>query len=141
MSLNPKVLRESLELVIERQPDLTKGFYVLLFERYPEVKPMFSRNAPEQQQKMLTEAIVAVVDHVEDAAWLQETLTALGAKHVEYGVRDEMYGWVGECLLAAMADVAKEAWTPEVEASWVAAYGAISSLALKGAENARRVAS
>ena len=118
MSLDATVLRQSLELVASREPQITKRFYEIFFARYPVVVPLFSRNAPERQQKMLQDAIVAVVDHVEDATWLTETLTAIGAKHVDYGVTDEMYPWVGECLLATLAEIAGPEWTPEVAKAW-----------------------
>ena len=136
MALNAVVLRQSLELVASREPLITKRFYEILFERYPQVRPMFSRNAPERQQKMLQDAIVAVVDHVEDGPWLKETLGALGAKHVDYGVTREMYDWVGASLLATLAEIAGKEWTPPVEAAWTEAYGAIVGLMLEGAGKA-----
>jgi hemoglobin-like flavoprotein len=138
MSLDVETLRSSFALVVERNPELTSRFYEIFFDRYPQVKPLFGvRKAQEVQAKMLTEALVAVVDHLEDAPWLTEQLGALGAKHLDYGVDDEMYDWVGECLLAALAEVAADDWTPQVEAAWTAAYGAIASLAIAGAQRAR----
>lgn len=142
MALNPELLRSSLELVIERQPAVTKRFYELLFERHPELKPMFNMDRLDTQAKMLAEAIVAVVDHLEDASWLQEHLGALGAKHVEYGVTPPMYGKVGETLLAALAEAAGDDWSPAIEAAWADAYGAICELMLAGArESESEVAS
>lgn len=140
MSLDVEALRESFALVLERSPNVTERFYEIFFARYPQVKPLFGRNSAKNQQKMLAEALVAVVDHLEDAPWLRDTLFALGAKHVSYGVKDEMYGWVGESLLAALAEAAGDAWTPRVRDAWVAAYGAISSMALEGARSARAAA-
>lgn len=134
MGLNAAVLRDSLALVASRQPQITKRFYEILFARYPDARPLFSRNSLDKQQKMLQDAIVAVIDHVEDAAWLKSTLHALGAKHVDYGVTPEMYGWVGSCLLATLAEIAGPAWTPEIEQAWTEAYGAISGLMLEGAK-------
>jgi len=72
---------------------------------------------------MLTEALVAVMDHFEDAPWLTGTLHTLGDKHVDYGVTDEMYDWGGDAPLRALAEAANEAWTPELEAAWAAAFG------------------
>ena len=133
MSLNVAALRSSFELVVERAPNLTARFYEVLFERYPQARPLFGRNSRAVQEKMLTGALVAVIDHVEDASWLTETLGIMGAKHVAYGVTTEMYGWVGDALLRTLEEVAAEAWTPEVKQAWVDAYGAISSLMLAGA--------
>lgn len=133
MSLNVAALRSSFDLVVERSPNLTSRFYDILFERHPEVRPLFGRNARANQEKMLTGALVAVIDHVEDATWLTETLGGMGAKHVSYGVTAEMYPWVADALLATLAEVASEAWTAEVALAWEQALGAIASLMLAGA--------
>jgi hemoglobin-like flavoprotein len=137
MALDVTLLRSSFDLVVGRAPDLTARFYAIFFARYPQVKPMFGRNAPERQQEMLTQALVAVLDHLEDAPWLASALRALGAKHVEYGVRDEMYAWVGESLLATLAEVAADDWSPALEKAWGDAIGAIAGLMLEGAKEAR----
>jgi len=139
MALDVSILRGSFATVVERSPQVIARFYEIFFERHPEVRPMFGGGAAgiARQEKMLTDALVAVLDHLEDAPWLQETLFGLGAKHVGYGVRDEMYGWVGQCLLAALAEAGGDAWTAEVEAQWGEAYGAIQSMMLSGAHAAR----
>lgn len=133
MALDPQLLRRSFELVTERQPQLTKRFYEVLFERYPQARPLFGRNAAANQEKMLQDALVAVMDHLEDASWLSSTLTGMGKKHVEYGVTNEMYGWVGASLLATLAEAAGPQWTPQLEAAWSEAYGAIAGLMQQGA--------
>ncbi len=130
MALDVSILRESFATVVERSPQVIARFYEIFFERFPEVRPMFGK-APAgiaRQEKMLTDALVAVLDHLEDAPWLQETLFGLGAKHV---------GWVGQCLIAALAEAGGDAWTPVVEAQWVEAFGAIQSMMLAGAHAAR----
>lgn len=136
MSLNKDLLSTSLELVASREPNITARFYQILFERYPQAKPMFGRNAAKHQQKMRQEAIIAVVDHADDASWLVETLHGMGHKHAGYGVTAQMYPWVGECLLATLEQIAGEQWSEEIEAAWVEAYGAISDLMLEGAAKA-----
>lgn len=133
MTLDPEILRNSFELVVSRRPDLTMRFYEILFERYPALQPLFGRNARATQAKMLAEAIAAVLDHLEQPAWLTSTLGAMGQKHVGYGVTDAMYDQVGDALLATLAEVAAEAWTPPVAGQWTAAYGAIASMMKAGA--------
>jgi len=132
----PTLLRESIGVAAAREPVITRRFYEIFHTRYPQVVPLFSKNAPEKQQEMLQSALLAVLDHLDDAAWLSETLGALGAKHVSYGVTAEMYPWVGECLIAALADLCGDAWTPEHEAAWAQAYGVLTDLALAGAARA-----
>ena len=102
MSLDADALRTSFELVVGRNPDLTLRFYDHLFALHPEARPLFHRSPREAQAKMLAEALAAVLDHLDDAAWLGATLHAMGAKHVGYGVTAPMYGWVGEALLKTL---------------------------------------
>jgi hemoglobin-like flavoprotein len=135
MALDPQLLRSTFELVTERQPQLTTRFYEILFQRYPQVRPLFGRNSGVNQAKMLQDALVAVIDHLEDASWLSSTLTAMGKKHVEYGVTSEMYDWVGSSLLATLAEAAGRDWTPQLEAAWSEAYGAIAGLMQQGARS------
>jgi len=86
MSLNVPLLRESFELVATANPQFIARFYEILFDRYPQTRGMFSPGGAARQAEMLTGALVAVLDHIEDAPWLTDTLGALGAKHVGYGV-------------------------------------------------------
>ena len=128
MALNVSLLRDSFAVVATANPKFIARFYEILFERYPQTKAMFPPGGEARQAEMLTGALVAVLDHLEDAPWLQNTLGALGAKHVDYGVTLEMYDWVGASLLATLAEVAGPAWSPELHAAWAEAYGAIVSL-------------
>jgi hemoglobin-like flavoprotein len=130
MPLNVDLLRKSFEVVATANPRFVSRFYEILFERYPQARPLFGSAQMARQTEMLTGALVAVLDHLEDAPWLSDTLGALGAKHVGYGVTREMYDWVGASLLATLAEVAGPAWTPELNAAWGEAYAAIVSLML-----------
>ena len=128
MSLDAETLRSSLDLVVSRRPQLTERFYELLFERNPQTQSMFTRNSREHQAVLLQQAIAAVVKNVEDPEWLTSNLKELGARHVECGVTQEMYGWVGECLIATLQEAAGDDWSAEIEKAWVDAYGAIATL-------------
>ena len=128
MGLNVDLLRTSFALVVEREPEVTHRFYDVLFEKYPQVKPLFGKRSRADQERMLRDMLVAIVDHVEDGSWLQNQLGALGAKHLDYGVKPEMYAWVADSLLTTLKEVAGDAWTPEIEETWTQAYGAIAGL-------------
>lgn len=132
MSLNAELILSSFQCVVERDPNFATRFYDRLFTRYPQVQELFGRNSQKQQEQMLTDALIAVVDHLEDAPWLEGTMAGLGRKHKEYGVTPEMFPWVGECLLATLADVAGEAWSEAYTTAWSEAYAALTALMLKG---------
>lgn len=133
--MDKEILTQSLLLVDGREHVLTPRFYEILFERYPQVQPMFSDDI-RPQAKMLREAIVAVLDHLEDEAWLGDTLGALGRKHEAMGVTAPMYDAVAECMIAAMQELGGEAWTPEMTAEWAEALGAVAKLMQAGAAGA-----
>jgi len=128
MALDVGLLRTSFDLVLERNPNLTARFYDVLFARHPEVKPLFVRTGRQEQEAMLAQALVSVMDHLEDAPWLAQTLGALGERHTGYGVTPIMYDWVGDALIATLAESAGRDWTQEMNKQWTAAFGAIASM-------------
>jgi hemoglobin-like flavoprotein len=137
MGLQVELLRSSFARIVELSPKVTHRFYQILFERYPQAKRLFGRHSLAKQEKMLAEALVAVLDHLEDAPWLSGTLRALGGKHAGYGVTDEMYAWVGESLISTFAEALDEEWTQELQSAWVVAFSAIAGLMQAGAREAQ----
>ncbi len=128
-----ELLQENLGLIAERDPNMMATFYGLLFERYPASKALFGRRSQAQQEKMLGDALTALVMQLEDGAFVERTMLAVGRKHVEYGVEDHMYPWVGECLLETLKRGSGDAWSAELEAGWTAVINTIATIALKGA--------
>lgn len=133
MALNVPLLRSSFDLVVEKEPELAARFYDTLFARYPQLEALFCNKDRTTQAKMLTEALSAVMDHLEDAPWLAATLEQLGAKHVEYGVSAAMYPWVEECLLVTLQDIAGDDWSQQLADAWAEALEAVSAIMLEGA--------
>ncbi|QKT08778.1 flavoprotein [Gordonia sp. X0973] len=129
--MNKNLLLHSLTLVDLPDDGLTVRFYDILFERYPAVKPMFSRGT-RQQAAMLRTAIVSVLDHLDDEEWLASTLGALGARHAGMGVTEPMYAAVTECMVAAMSEIGGTAWTPAMSDEWTGALTAVAGLMMSG---------
>lgn len=128
--MNKDLLMDGL-LLADADENLTTRFYEILFERYPAVRPMFSSDV-RPQAAMLRTAVLAVLEHLDDPEWLTTTLGGLGAKHAEYGATPAMFDAVGECMVAAMAELGGDEWTPEMTAEWSAALATVSSLMLAG---------
>jgi hemoglobin-like flavoprotein len=133
--MDKELLTTSLVLVDGTEHELTPRFYEILFDRHPAVRPMFGADLRPQAQ-MLRSAILAVLDHLDDAAWLGDTLGALGARHAGWGVTAQMYGAVAECMIAAMEELGGPDWTPAMTAAWSEALTAVAGLMLAGAEAA-----
>jgi hemoglobin-like flavoprotein len=132
--MSPKsLIQRNLDVVSQNAPDLTARFYATLFERHPELSSLFGRRSAEAQQRMLLEAIVAVVDHLEDTAWLDTTLRALGAKHVDYGVTDEMYPLVASALIDTLRAASGDHWDAPTAEAWTASLTFVAERMMAGA--------
>jgi hemoglobin-like flavoprotein len=92
----------------------------------PELRALFHRHSAGALRKMFAQKLTALVDHVEDPAWLSRELAALAASHASYGVTAVMYPWVGDALRATLAEACGEAWTPEAEQAWRDVYAAVT---------------
>jgi hemoglobin-like flavoprotein len=129
--MDAELLPTSLGIVDAPDDGLTRRFYDILFERYPDVRPMFGADI-RPQATMLRTAVIAVLDHFEDGPWLTETLGSLGAKHAAWGVTEPMYGAVAECMIAAMEELGGSEWTAEMTAAWTEALTAVAGLMVAG---------
>lgn len=130
------LIERNLEVVTQNAPDLIARFYATLFERNPQLAALFGRRSAEAQERMLLEAIVAVVDHLEDSAWLNGTLRALGAKHVAYGVRDEMYPMVASALIDSLRSASGDRWDDATAQAWTGALTFVAETMISGARDA-----
>ena len=135
--MSPKQLVEvNLAVVVQADPDVVGRFYAKLFQRHPELQRLFGRRSQREQEKMLTEAILAVVGHMEDADWLRGVLRPLGARHVAYGVTEAMYPLVADALIDTLREVSGSAWSPEVQTAWSTALNAVAGEMIAGAREA-----
>ena len=120
-----RLLRETLELTLARDDTFPARFYERLFAAHPEARPLFHRSTPGAQNKMFAQKLTALVDHLEEPAWLGRELATLAANHRGYGVTAEMYPWVGDALIATLREACGDAWTPAAERAWTEAYASL----------------
>jgi hemoglobin-like flavoprotein len=120
------LLRDTLERTLAHDDTFPQRFYERLLDAHPELRPMFHRNSPGAQNKMFAQKLTALVDHLGEPAWLDRELPALAASHASYGVTTEMYGWVGDALIATVAEACGDEWTPAAERAWREAYAMLA---------------
>jgi hemoglobin-like flavoprotein len=136
MNLDVDTLETTFDLVTPRGDELMDVFYARLFAAAPAVKPLFAATDVRRQKAMLLGALVLVRTSLRDTDALVATLRELGARHVAYGARPEHYIVVGEALIASLAEIAGDAWRPEHELAWGAAFAIIADAMLSGAREA-----
>jgi hemoglobin-like flavoprotein len=121
-----ELLRDTVERVLAADDTFPARFYERLFAEHPEVRALFRSHSPGVQRKMFAQKLVAIVDHIDDPAWIVREGAALGGSHAGYGVTPEMYPWVGDALIATVAEACGEHWTAAAEEAWRAAYERLS---------------
>ena len=115
-------------------------FYGRLFAVAPSVKPLFAGTDLKRQKAMLLAALVLLRRSLRDLESVTPALRELGARHVRYGAQPQHYPVVGEVLIASMAEVAGDAWTPEYGQAWTEAFTIVAGAMLEGAEAAEAAA-
>ena len=131
------LMRAGASLVAPFAGDMTVYFYAILFARHPQVRGLFPDNLDAQRDRLLR-GLLRIVDLVDDPESLVRFCSRLGRDHRKFGALDGHYPAVGECLLAALARYAGEAWTPELEAAWRHGYGVVAQVMMHAADQDAR---
>lgn len=132
MALNLDALETSFDVVAPRGEALVEIFYTRLFAAAPAVVPLFAGADMSKQRSKLLVTLVLLRKSLGDLDAVAPTLRELGRKHVGYGARPEHYPVVASVLIAAMADVAGDAWRPEYEQAWSEALSVVAGVMLSG---------
>lgn len=110
--------------------EITTVFYKTMFERNPEVKPLFdmSRQASGEQPKALALTILAAAQNIENLESILPVVKRIAEKHCDRGILPEHYPIVGENLLIAIKSVLGDACTDDILLAWEQAYGIIANI-------------
>lgn len=122
-----RIIKDCVPILQNNGEDLTKEFYRILFETYPEVKPMFNMNkqASGEQPKALASAILMAAKNIENLENTRKFVDKVAVTHVNLNVKEEHYPLVGECLLKAIKNLLNP--SDEVLKAWELAYGEIAN--------------
>ncbi|MCB9600172.1 MAG: alpha/beta fold hydrolase [Sandaracinus sp.] len=115
--------------------DFVAGFYARLFAANPSLRPLFPSDMRAQARK-LSEALEAVVSALRDPLALRDTVEALGARHVAYGVVPEHLAPLTTAIRENLRDFGAFA-DPAVERAWDRAFAELEDAFLAGMRRAR----
>ncbi|WP_433323634.1 globin domain-containing protein [Spirillospora sp. CA-294931] len=133
MSLQPRIVKESFAQLEPSADKAAAYFYGRLFAENPRLRALFPP-AMEVQRDRLFHALTKIVWSLDSPENLAAYLGQLGQDHRKFGVLREHYPAVGAALVATLRKFSGDAWTPEVEAAWTAAYRAASEIMINAAE-------
>ncbi len=109
-------------------------FYDDLFARHPPARQLFADDLIAEQGTLLDE-LLSLVDAADDVDGFLHQARELGLRHQRQGMLAADYAFVGDALMAAIAAVVGDAWTPGAEAAWRRMYALIAEAMLEGAED------
>jgi len=115
------LIRASFAHVAQISGQAAAMFYARLFEIAPPLRALFKSDIEEQGRKLMA-MIATVVANLDRLDTLVPAARALGARHIDYGVRDADYAPVAEALLWTLSEALGEAFTAETKAAWIEAY-------------------
>jgi len=118
-------LRASFLRFIPASDAVASNLYRRLFEAHPEVESLFISD-PERQKDKLVHTIAVMIDSLEKAGDFHSKGVALGDRHRDYGVTDDMYVQLKDYLVAALMDEVKPPMSDEELGLWGRLYDLIA---------------
>jgi len=115
-----------------------KDFYDTLFALDPSLKTLFSTDVENQGAMFVVALGLALKGLDEDDGVVDESLRALGRRHVLYGAKDVHFDTFREALLCLFAQRLGPEFTPEMAEAWRAAFDRISAVMKAAAAEARK---
>lgn len=125
--MDPARLKANFAHVAGNGELVAEYFYADLFERNPQLRPMFPESM-SRQHKMLLGALSHIVATVDDSTELVPYLERLGRDHQGFGVADEHYPEVGASLVATLKYFSGDQWSTDLERDWTEAYGVVAKV-------------
>ncbi len=134
MALNVQLLRDSFEQAKPIANEIADKFYELLWQDYPSSSELFNNIEMDKQKKALINSLVFIVDNLENGDELKDYLMKMGTRHLEYGVEEEHYEWVGASLLKSFSYFFGDDWSDDLNSQWLEAYQFIAQTMQEGAK-------
>lgn len=132
------LLAESWNAVAGRREAIARTFYQLLFERHPEVRPLFARVDMRAQYEKFAGMVDEIVRLRAEPREYVKSAVLLGQRHATYGVTRDHYAPAGAVLLEVLASALGTAFTPAVREAWSEGYLLTSSIMSRAAERTQQ---
>jgi nitric oxide dioxygenase len=121
-----RLVRESLPLIRERLVPAATDFYENLFAVAPELRALFRTDLASQGMRFMS-TLATISDLLDAPEELEREAGDLALAHAGVGVRAAHFAPMGIALMVTLAETLGEAFTPELQAAWHAAYDHFAS--------------
>lgn len=133
MSTLAILLKESWLAVEDQADELAQEFYARLFVADPGLRELFPVEMTGQRSRFV-QALVAVMQSVDEPERFDALLRALGRSHRRFHVEPQHYALVGTALLESLRSRAADQWSIEFDQAWRDVYDSMATRMLSGAE-------
>jgi len=120
-------LRFSYFVLIPNSGEFAKQFYDRLFALHPEARNLFGEDMKTQYQKLM-DLFTVLIESLDQEHLVVNDLSALGKRHVGYGVLPEHYNWVEEALLETLKGYLPDWESDDLLGLWKQLIGRVSEL-------------
>jgi hemoglobin-like flavoprotein len=131
-----RLVQESWRSVMAQCDETGHAFYENLFELRPEYQLLFKADVTDQGRQLIRMIGMAVTG-LRKFDMVAPALETLARRHLNYQVTEEMYGPMGEALLATLRQLLGARFTPEVEDAWRDMYQTLARLMTSAAYHNR----
>jgi len=128
------LLAESWNAVAGRREEIARTFYQVLFERHPDLRPLFTRADMKAQYEKFAGMVDEIVRLRVAPRDFVKSAVLLGQRHAAYGVTRDQYAPAGAVLLEVLAAALGPGFTPAVREAWSEGYLLTSSIMSRAAE-------
>jgi hemoglobin-like flavoprotein len=128
-----RLVQNSWEAISANHDRIVVAFYERLFEIDPRARALFAETNMVAQRVKFIEMLGEIVRNLDLPKELIPTVSALGRRHVDYGVREIEYDRVREALFGALAAEVGDGFTDELRDAWEEAYALTAAVMKRGA--------
>ena len=122
-----QAVQRTFELILPLADTFVAMFYDRFFAAEPEARPLFTTDMQIQRMKVI-DMLALAVHGLDDPDAIQEELSSLGHRHVDYRVEVHHYASMNDAILDALGDCLGEQFTPEIRAAWAKALDLVTQI-------------
>ncbi|GGI92916.1 flavohemoprotein [Shewanella hanedai] len=124
------IVKSTIPLLESAGTAITEHFYQRMFSHNPELKNIFNMSHQKTggQPAALFNAVAAYAKNIDNLGALSGAVERIAHKHTSFNIQPDHYPIVGHHLLETLRELAPDAFTPDVEEAWGAAYGLLAGI-------------
>ena len=123
------LVQSSFEVLVDNVDVAAQTFYDHLFALDPSLRSMFASDI--KQGRKLMQMFLTLVNGLNEPDNLIPELSALGKRHVTYGVKPEHFPIVGKALLQTVERALGDDFTPDMAAAWQMTYDELKQIVIE----------